>query len=139
MVLGKPAYKMWRKLFLLAVAVSYAYIAPNSATAELHYFSTLKPGSELPSITSCAKWIRGSSWEPRPENYEANYAARKGVMIDGASASFNAKFADRVDGSFAGTTDEIIRWGACKWGFDEDFTRARGDCQEIGGGVLSRV
>jgi hypothetical protein len=30
----------------------------------------------------------------------------------------------RIDGNFAGTTDEIIQWGACKWGFDEDIVRA---------------
>jgi hypothetical protein len=50
---------------------------------------------------------------------------RKTVLIDGASASFNAKFGYRVDGNFTGATDEIIQWGACKCGFDEDITRAR--------------
>lgn len=31
----------------------------------------------------------------------------------------------RIDGNFVGTTDEIIQWGACKWGFDEDHIRAQ--------------
>jgi hypothetical protein len=31
---------------------------------------------------------------------------------------------DRVDGNFTGTTDEVLQWGACKWGFDEDLVRA---------------
>jgi hypothetical protein len=30
----------------------------------------------------------------------------------------------RIDGVYTGTTDEIIRWAACKWGFDEDIIRA---------------
>ncbi len=30
----------------------------------------------------------------------------------------------RVDGRFTGTTDEILQWGACKWGIDEDVVRA---------------
>jgi autotransporter family porin len=30
-----------------------------------------------------------------------------------------------VDGNFAGTTDEIIQWAACKWGFDTDSVRAQ--------------
>lgn len=30
----------------------------------------------------------------------------------------------RVDGKFSGTTDQILRWGACKWGIDEDVVRA---------------
>jgi hypothetical protein len=29
----------------------------------------------------------------------------------------------RVDGSYTGTTDEIIQWASCKWGFDEDLVR----------------
>ena len=28
-------------------------------------------------------------------------------------------------GNFTGTTDEIIQWAACKWGFDEDTLRAQ--------------
>lgn len=31
----------------------------------------------------------------------------------------------RVDGNFAGTTDEILQWAACKWGIDEDWLRAQ--------------
>ena len=35
----------------------------------------------------------------------------------------------RISGNFTGTTDEILRWGACKWGFEEDFVRAQGNGQ----------
>ena len=31
----------------------------------------------------------------------------------------------RVDGDYAGTTDEILQWAACKWGIDEDVVRAQ--------------
>ena len=31
----------------------------------------------------------------------------------------------RATGSFTGTTDQIIQWAACKWGFDEDTLRAQ--------------
>jgi autotransporter family porin len=31
----------------------------------------------------------------------------------------------RVTGNFAGTTDRILQWGACKWGIDEDIVRAQ--------------
>ena len=30
----------------------------------------------------------------------------------------------RVDGQFTGTTDAILKWASCKWGFDENVTRA---------------
>jgi autotransporter family porin len=29
-----------------------------------------------------------------------------------------------VSGNFTGTTDEILQWAACKWGFADDFVRA---------------
>jgi autotransporter family porin len=31
----------------------------------------------------------------------------------------------RVDGNFTGTTDEIIQWASCKWGFPTDLSRAQ--------------
>jgi len=30
----------------------------------------------------------------------------------------------RVDGNFAGTTDEILEWAACKWGMDQNIAKA---------------
>ena len=30
----------------------------------------------------------------------------------------------RADGQFTGTTDAILKWASCKWGFDENVTRA---------------
>ena len=89
------------------------------------YFPTLPPGTTLPSGAECAGRVRRSSWEPRPENTQANQTRGKpGVRIEGASDEFNASFAGRIDGDFTGTTDEIIQWGACKWGLDEDIVRA---------------
>jgi hypothetical protein len=91
----------------------------------------LPPGSALPN--DCAARVPRSSWEPRPENNKPNhYVPQRGTdysirpwdsqnfgMNDAADA-----LARRIDGNFTGTTDEIIRWGACKWGFDEDIVRA---------------
>jgi hypothetical protein len=89
-------------------------------------FQTLPPGSRLPLARDCAARVRRSDWEPRPQNATANHTmGRSGAKIDGADAAFNASYASRIDGSFTGTTDEIIQWGACKWGFNEDLTRAR--------------
>ena len=88
-------------------------------------FATLPVGSALPSGADCASRVRRSAWEPRPENATANKTPGiAGVAIDGADAAAQSTFAPRVDGRFAGTTDEIIQWAACKWGFDEDIVRA---------------
>lgn len=89
------------------------------------YFSTLGPGATLPSGADCAGRVRRSSWEPRPENYTANHTTGKTISaISGANSTGNSKLAWRVDGNFTGTTDEIIQWAACKWGFDENIARA---------------
>jgi hypothetical protein len=89
-------------------------------------FPTLPPGSDLPSAAECAELVRRSNWEPRPLNAQANQT--RGVSgvarINGASSAYNERMASRIDGDFTGTTDEIIQWGACKWGFDEDIVRA---------------
>ncbi len=88
-------------------------------------FGTLPPGSTLPTGEECTDRVRRSPWEPRAENYEANHTTGKtGVQIDGGNNEANTRFAPRIDGNFTGTTDEIIQWGACKWGFDEDIVRA---------------
>jgi hypothetical protein len=95
-------------------------------------FVTVGPGSVLPSGGACEALVTRSSFEPRPENAAANqYVAVPGV--DFSLSAWDGYFgmnpaADalrrRIDGNFRGTTDEIIRWGACKWGFDEQVVRA---------------
>jgi autotransporter family porin len=42
----------------------------------------------------------------------------------GVDPRANVELRPRVDGAFAGTTDEILQWAACKWGIDEDIARA---------------
>jgi autotransporter family porin len=91
------------------------------------YYRTLPPGAALPSGAACAAAVRaaGNTWEPRPQNYTANHTTGvRMTSLAGLNAEGNARFAPRVDGAFTGTTDQIIRWAACKWGFDEDIARA---------------
>jgi autotransporter family porin len=96
-------------------------------------FVTLPPGSALPSNQECATRVRRSSWEPRPQNAQANNTkptssqlaalvpwTRNSTGMDDRADALRR----RIDGNFTGTTDEIIQWAACKWGFDEDIVRA---------------
>jgi hypothetical protein len=107
-------------------AASGKHAKASNPLLTTYYFGTLPAGSMLPSDSDCASRVRYSSWEPRPDNYAANHTTGiTGVQIGGASSSFNSKFAGRINGSFTGTTDEILQWGACKWGLDEDIQRAR--------------
>ena len=90
-------------------------------------FSILPRGSALPSDAECASRVRRSSWEPRPANTTANnynvYA--RGNRLTGSYLANYAGYEQKVTGNFAGTTDEIIQWVACKWGADEDYVRAQ--------------
>jgi autotransporter family porin len=90
------------------------------------HFSTLAPGTALPSESDCAAQVRRSSFEPRPDNATANntnvYA--QGGRLTGSYLN-QYGYESRVTGNFTGTTDEIIQWGACKWGIDEDIVRAQ--------------
>lgn len=98
--------------------------APSSGT----YFTTLPPGSALPSSSDCASRVRRSSWEPRPDNDKANRTAGVTCAAIGACSVWSKDlyvYASRVDGHFSGTTDEILQWGSCKWGLDENMQRAR--------------
>ena len=85
------------------------------------HFSTLPVGAALPTGAQCAAQVRAAT-EIRPENSTANNnrGSRANANTRNDWAGFN-----RVDGDFAGTTDEIIQWAACKWGIDEDIVRAQ--------------
>lgn len=91
-------------------------------------FQLLPLGASLPSDRHCAASVRRSSWEPRPENYEANHLTPGGVALpdqDDFDARWNATLKPRITGAFIGTTDEIIQWAACKWGLSADMLRAQ--------------
>jgi hypothetical protein len=91
-------------------------------------FQTLPPGAKLPSGALCAQLVNSS---PQPEDKSANkaYNTTKGRHV---SAKFLAsdgrgaqKLARRVNGDFTGTTIDILRWAACKWGINQDIVFAQ--------------
>jgi len=112
--------------------VGTAQATVNVASNPAVYFGTLAPHATLPSEGECAQKIPPSSWEPRPENQIANqtipspqelapfYAAPLNFTVGPPASDFQA-----VDGNYAGTTDMILRWAACKWGMDENTMRAQ--------------
>ncbi len=105
---------------------------PGRAAAQSNYhFPTLPPHAALPGGAACAVAAsNGNSWEPRPQNYAANHRMPTfPELVSFHLTPIKGRFAPiadfvRVDGKFTGTTDQILRWGACKWGIDEDVVRA---------------
>ncbi|HWC10209.1 MAG TPA: hypothetical protein VG455_03210 [Acidimicrobiales bacterium] len=86
-------------------------------------------GAPLPSEAECGTRVRRSSWEPRPENRTANSTVAGRFSLDGYTTDQgydvrSQPYVARVSGNFTGTTDEIIQWAACKWGFDDNIARA---------------
>lgn len=111
---------------LLALAAFGLIAAACGDSGPTFYFETLPPGTELPDEALCAEQVLvDASVENRPENEGPNSTALDvAVDIDGAEA-MNDVLAARITGDFTGTTEQVLRWVSCKWGFDEDITRAR--------------
>ena len=69
-----------------------------------------------------------STWEPRPGNTTANRTKPKNPRALGHfsqwSTAWNNRYKPRITGNFEGTTDEIIQWAACKWGWSDNLIRA---------------
>jgi len=101
-----------------------ARLTPDTATG------TLPPGSSLPPAQYCADIATrdGSDREAVPENRDANLSVPTDLELplwpDYWAPWANRLFVPRIDGQYTGTTDQIIVWGACKWGFSTDVVRA---------------
>jgi hypothetical protein len=105
-------------------------------TPGVHY-SMLGPGASLPTEAACVTAVNAA---PIPENAPWNQNDGTGFNSNlppagGVPAYFyanapccnempHADFA-AVDGNYSGSTDDLIRITACKWGIDEDYVRAQ--------------
>jgi len=103
--------------------------AAIAASAPSH-FATLPPGSALPGDAQCAAWVRARPF-PESKRVNAGFDQATGHRLGAAffpssdDARANTQIGSRVDGAFTGTTQEILRWAACKWGVDEDLVYAQ--------------
>jgi autotransporter family porin len=83
----------------------------------------------LPSDAQCAAWVRARPVkENKGVNATANHATGQhvdGSLFAGDTAKAASTIAPRIDGNFTGTTQEILRWVACKWGIDENIVFAQ--------------
>lgn len=110
-------------LFLLLGAIFVTINSTLQQQALRSSAAALPVGSALPSETDCAAKIVKTP-ENIPENQAANNTKASGALSGSPLGTYNAAYQSRVTGNFAGTTDEILQWGACKWGFDADTARA---------------
>jgi hypothetical protein len=75
---------------------------------------------------TAARLVNNSRWEPRPRNRAENHrrASRKTIRAFRRYSDLPRRYTKRVTGNYTGTTDEILQWGAFKWGFSPDVFRA---------------
>ena len=104
---------------------------PSPTSTSKTYFSLLPSGSPLPSDSKCASDVASDTFEPRPENATPNGSkpsapnlAAYRSKVAGGEGGAPGSYLQRVDGQFTGGTDAILKWASCKWGFDENVTRA---------------
>jgi len=113
-------------LLLVVPATMHARGASAAAPA---YFHTVRPGAKLPSGAQCAKWVRA---RPVRENKGVNRRFNRTTgqhvsktFFAGDKALANKWIAPRINGNFTGTTEQILRWAACKWGIDQNMVFAQ--------------
>jgi autotransporter family porin len=114
---------------LLIGAVTGIAITHYASASSGVYFSTLPPGAALPSGAECASLVRAS---PSPENRPADkgFNATVGTSVGPGIFPLGDRpqvraLASRINGDFTGTTEDILRWAACKWGIDQDIVFAQ--------------
>ena len=115
---------------VVALALYSSLPAPSPSRAGAHaVFRTLPPGASLPSGAQCARWVRAS---PSPEIRPANKAFNRTIGQRLEPALFPAgdsprvkKLAPLISGDFTGTTQQILRWAACKWGINQNIVFAQ--------------
>lgn len=103
-------------------------------TVSVHSGSApLPPGAVLPTEGQCTASVAHSFFEPRPANAVPNSRAPSAQELAGLThwgpTTGQSPQADtlrqQISGNYTGTTDAILQWVACKWGFDPDIVRAQ--------------
>jgi hypothetical protein len=130
----KTSFVYYLSLAALVLLLGAIFLTIQNAMQQQHLRSkaaltsiaTLPPGSALPTDAECAAQVIKTP-EQIPENQQANAANvfTQGYRLTGSLlGQYGGAYESRVTGNFTGTTDEILQWGACKWGFDADTGKA---------------
>ncbi len=124
-------------LIVATVGIAAYYLAQSASSASpsslrpgtARQFGTLPPGAKLPSGAQCARWVLAS---PSPENRPANKTFNDTIGQHVGPGFFPSGDSPRVStlvplisGDFTGTTEEILRWAACKWGISQNIVFAQ--------------
>jgi autotransporter family porin len=119
----------WIVVTLVLIVAGPAACSTAGRLSQASFFQTLPPGAQLPNDAVCANLVNSS---PQPENRSANkpYNSRKGRHVGAKFLSANdapaaQQLARQINGDFTGTTIDILRWAACKWGINQNIVFAQ--------------
>jgi autotransporter family porin len=91
-------------------------VTPTGTAASPGVYTLQPLGAQLPTEEQCAAEVRAN---PSPETRPLN------APYNNTTWQAHPTFFPRATGNFTGSTDDIIRWAACKWGYDENLLRAQ--------------
>jgi len=102
-----------------------SYLSETRFLTAAEDISSSNPLSDL----EAASRVLRKSWEPRPDNARFNRTVPtpdqlKQIQLPRYIDARGRAVLRAVTGDFTGTTDQILQWGAYKWGFDPDLVRA---------------
>jgi hypothetical protein len=81
-------------------------------------------GAQPLTDTQAAALVHHSPWEPRADNDRANHRRPHQAFLRRFHLHSDMPYQAYVTGDYSGTTDEILQWGAHKWGFSPRLFRA---------------
>ena len=134
--------------------------APTSTPTPLAHLGNIPPGGTIPDETVCATLADQSNFpETTPSNVDdgspAHWDSNNSIFVTPAYYYHNAggqtpipnSALQNVDGNYTGSTQDILRWAACKHGVDEDWVYAESneedgwfqDCAQMHGGAGCNV
>ena len=105
----------------VAALVSLAFAASACANSLVYHRAI---GAAPLSDAVAAARVHISQWEPRPDNTRANHTTPTAAQLRSFHQHSDMPYQAYVTGNYTGTTDEILQWGAAKWGFSPRLFRA---------------
>jgi hypothetical protein len=112
------------KSLTLALGGAASVVALSLPAAVARSAATKPVGWGPLTSGEAAKRVHRSGWEPRPGNRQVNRTAPGTEQLRRWRRESDMPYAGHINGRFRGTTDEIIRWSARKWGFEPNLLRA---------------
>ena len=117
---------------VVAFAGGGSVVAQNAATSAdrpAQAKASTRPARATPVArrdVAAARMVHQTRWEPRRGNRKPNNrrANEKTIRAFRRHSDLPRRYRKRVTGRYRGTTDEILQWGAYKWGFPPDLFRA---------------